>query len=49
MVTSRLDGRLAGRMEHCILNYSIQDEAELTLVWLLASLLVAGRMMSFNF
>jgi hypothetical protein len=49
MVTGRLDGHLAGRMERCILNCSTQDEAELKLVWLLASLLVAGRMMSFIF
>jgi len=49
MVAGRLDGRLAGRMEQCILNCSTQDKAELKLVWLLASLLVAGRMMSFIF
>jgi len=49
MVTGRLDGRQAGRMEQCSLNCSTQDEAELTLIWLLASLLVAGRMISFIF
>lgn len=49
MVTGRLDGHLTGRMEQCILNFSTQDKAELKLVSLLASLLVAGRMMSFIF
>jgi len=34
MVTGRLDGCLAGRMEQFILNCSMQDEAELTLVCL---------------
>jgi hypothetical protein len=49
MVTGRLDVCLAGRMEQCILNCSVQDKADLKLVWLLASLRVAGKMKSFIF
>jgi hypothetical protein len=47
MVAGRLDGHLAGRTEHCILNGSAQDEAELKPVRSLASSLVTGRMKSF--
>jgi hypothetical protein len=49
MVTGRLDGCLAGRMELCILNGSAQDEAEAKPVQSLASLLVAGRKKSLIF
>jgi hypothetical protein len=42
MVAGRLDGRLAGRMEQCILSGSAQDEPEPTPVRSLASLLGAG-------
>jgi hypothetical protein len=49
MVTGRLDGHLAGRMEQCNLNGSVQDEAKPKTVWSPASSLGAGRMKSFIF
>jgi len=48
MVTGRLDGCLARRMEQYILNGSGQGKAKPQLVWSLGSLLVTGRSLSFS-
>lgn len=47
MVTGRLDGCLAGKMEQCILNGSTQDEAEPKPVLALAGSVLAGIIKSF--
>jgi len=49
MVAGRLDGCLARRMEQCILNGSVQGQAEPQLVWSLGSSLVPGILKSFIF
>jgi len=47
VVTGRLDGCLAGRMEQCILNGSAQDVAEPKPVLALASSMHAEKIKSF--
>jgi len=47
VVTGRLEGCLAERMKQCILNGSVQDEAEPKPFLALASSMLAGRIKSF--